>query len=565
MKKAVRVVGGSRVAKCLVTVVAMSMIDAAVAQVAPSVSPGAIGGQEQREREQREREQRLQEQIRTPQITTQGSRSTTPASEEKNIPVEKFVVDSSSLLSVEAIDKVLAPLRGKKVSLADLQRAVVAINALYDEKRQSTARAFLPPQTIKDGIVQIRLVESRVGKVKISGNKYLDQDYVARRLTLQSGDLTQIPVLEDDLVRFNKLNESQLRASVVAGEQFGTTDVDVTVQEPSRMRGSIFADNGGRSTVGSARAGFSARAANLAGISDTLQAAGTFSEGSKNYSLSYSLPVNRNDLRLDMSYSQGGIKIIDGPFQPLDITGSSSDATIGLTQPLMVTLADQWSVYGRFSARKSISKFGGFEQQNQDLRVWSFGGTGEHRSDKVSWIIDQFIGNGMKYWGGEENFTYYRGNATHMATLSDRWQMVTRGGWQLTDTRFLPASEQFQIGGMNSVRGFSEGLLSGRSGYFLSMEWRFGGGLKAYMERDASAPSFQGAIFIDHGGAFPYRAGNQKEVGRDDFLTGAGLGVLMDWKKLNVRAYVAHPINKNPAELDQKSPRAHVIATLSFD
>ena len=124
---------------------------------------------------------------------------------------------------------------------------------------------------------------------------------------------------------------------------------------------------------------------------------------------------------------------------------------------------------------------------------------------------------------------------------------MLRGGLQFSDTRFLPASEQFQIGGAYTVRGFSEGLLSGRSGYFGSVELRLAQSLAEYMQESAMPPSLQWVAFIDHGGALPYRPGILKRSRQDDFLTSAGVGVLFELgKRFSGRLSVAQPIHGNP-------------------
>lgn len=532
--------------------------------IPPSISPGAVQSGERAQREEQRREELIQQAPQAPAVTTPATPAASAASEVKNIRVERFQVDSSQILSASEIDSVLAPLRGQTVSLADLQAAVVQINKLYDARRALTARAFLPPQTVRDGVVQIRLVESRTGRLQVQGNQSLASDYVSERLTLSQDSLMSIPTLEEDIARFNRLNATQLRASVVAGEKFGTTDVQITVIEPPRNQFQFYVDNAGRDTTGNARAGFSARSNNLAGLSDSAIFNGTVTEGSHSFGLSYSLPVTRNDLRLDLSASTGEIRIIDGPFQPLDITGKSQDATIGLTQPLLTKLDRSWSTYARFSARESVSRFGGVEQLNEDLRILTFGLAGDRLGDRSSWYLDQFVSVGLTGLGGESDFLYYRMAGNRLDRVSDSFQLVTRASLQLSDTELLPSSELFQVGGAYTVRGFSEGLLSGRNGYYVSAELRYGQGTQAYFESGADAPRVQWLGFIDHGAAFPYRPGILKEVGSNDFLTGVGAGVMFDWKTFSGRLVLAAPLDKNPAELHYAPWRAHAYFSITL-
>ena len=530
------------------------------------VSPGAIQQQQQQELERRQQEQRIQQRPEAPEISVPRGGPAAPASTTTRFRVEAIVIDRSDILARAQIDAIVGPLQGRTVSLAELQQAVDAINALYDAGRHATARAILPPQTISQGRVRIRLVEARVGDVRVGGVEAMQPAFITERINLEADELLSVPALESALVRFNRLHQTRLRAGVVAGSKFGTTDVEITAVEPPRTKFSLFFDNAGRDTVGEARAGLNARFANLLGRSDTLQFVTTHTAGSENYALSYSVPVHENDLRLELSASRGDIKIIDGPFEPLDITGDSSDYSAGLTYPLLVTLEDMWSLYGRLSARSSASEFGGFEQESLNLRVLTMGLAGERQTDTSAWYIDNALATGITHFGGERSFLYYRGSATRFERLNERFQLLLRGGLQATSTQILPASELFQIGGAYTVRGFSEGLLSGRNGYFMSAELRIGRTLEEYQAADPGAPVVHGIVFLDHGGALPYRPGILKESTHDDYLTSVGVGLLFDFSdRITGRLVLGQPLRGNPAELHDRRPRAHVSLNFALN
>lgn len=530
------------------------------------VSPGAIQQQQQQELERRLLEERIQKRPAAPDISVPGGAPGMPGAMEKTIRVEKIVVDPSAILPKEKIDAIIAPLEGQTVSLNDLQGAIDALNALYAEGGHATARAILPPQTIKDGEVRIRLIEARVGDVRLKGVEALDPAFITERVQLEAGELLSVPALESALVRFNRLNETKLRAAVVAGSKFGTTDVELTAVEPQRSKFSLFFDNAGRDTVGETRGGLNARINNPLGRSDALQFIATRTEGAENYALSYSVPLNVNDLRLDLSASNGHIRIVDGPFEPLDISGHSSDVTAGLTYPLRVSLQEMWSLYGRLSARESASEFGGFEQESLDLRVLTFGLSTERQNEDSAWYLDNALAVGITQLGGDESFVYYRGSATRFDRLGERMQLLLRGGLQLSENRFLPASELFQIGGAYTVRGFSEGLLSGRNGYFVSAELRIGRTPDEYQAAGPGAPILHGIVFLDHGGALPYRPRGLEQSTVDDYLTSAGVGVLFDFsQRVTGRVVVAQPLRGNPAELHDRRPRAHVSLNIALN
>ncbi len=534
-----------------------------------AVDPPDAGAVHRLEREQLERllqERRLLQQPVQPEISVPSAPAPSEASRVRNIPVKSFELNESAILSAGEIRAVLAPYEGKTLSLADLFEAVAGLNKLYADKNMPTARALLPPQEIRDGVVKIRLVEARVGAIKVGQVSQVSPEFIQQRLTLVSGELMSVSRLESDLQRFNRLHEVQLRASVQPGLKTGETDIQLEAAEPKRYQYSLFADNAGRYTVGEERVGLTARVAGLTGRGDSLMFTGTLAEGADSYALAYALPLNPDDLKLDIAYSQGGIKVVDGGFVPLDVSGTSSDFSVGLSQPVLVDAQRLWSLYGRMAVKESVSKFGGAEQLNMDLTVLTAGASGEYQSDSSSWNLDVNLNQGLRGLGSESSFTALRANAAWLKRLNLRAQSILRGGLQISPTSLIPASEQFQLGGGSSVRGYSEGLLSGRNGYLISGELRYAlQNPEDYLTRSPNTPLLTGFVFLDHGGAFPYRPRPLKDATGDDYLTGAGVGLLVDWKsRVSGRLAVGWPLRQNAAEAVEREPRLHAFVSISF-
>ncbi|MGE0335315.1 MAG: ShlB/FhaC/HecB family hemolysin secretion/activation protein, partial [Gammaproteobacteria bacterium] len=79
--------------------------------------------------------------------------------------------------------------------------------------------------------------------------------------------------------------------------------------------------------------------------------------------------------------------------------------------------------------------------------------------------------------------------------------------------------------GQYTVRGFREGLLIGDSGYLASVELRAPLPVERWLGAGAQgfAGRFDGKVFLDHGGAFPFKGAGQG-IGAEDYLTAAGFG-----------------------------------------
>lgn len=537
---------------------------AAAAQNVPNA-----GSAQRLEREQIERlreDQRLQQAPARPQISVPSAPAAPQASQTRNIQVKGFKVDASEILSPQELGTALAEFENRTLSLADLFQAVDKINRLYDQKQMPTARAFLPPQDIADGVVTIRLVEARLGEIRLSESRAASPDFVRDRLSLKPADLMSTQQLEADLARFNRLHDTQLRAAVQAGNSPGTTDVLLEVIEPNRAQFTLFADNSGRKTTGEERIGASLRLVGVTGNADNLNLSAVTSRGSSSYSAAYALPVTRNDLKLDLALSRGNINVINGAFVPLDIGGRSREFSLGLTQPLVAEPTSLWNLYARAARKTSVSDFGGVAQKPVESMVVSLGVSGEAQREGSAWTLDINANQGVKDLGGEVGFFVLRANAAWLGRFGTRTQLVLRGGLQYSPTNLLPSGEQFQLGGSASVRGYPEGLLSGRRGYLSSVELRY-----ALLDPGAAATSqststqLTGLLFLDHGGAFPFRPAPLGDVTRDDFLTSVGFGVTADWSRsANARVVIGWPLRTNPADAKPRRPRIHATLSYSF-
>jgi hemolysin activation/secretion protein len=70
-------------------------------------------------------------------------------------------------LSNEELQSITAPYIGRDVTLGDLEGLAQAITARYKERGYFLAQAIVPVQTVRDGIVEISVIEGRLGKVDV--------------------------------------------------------------------------------------------------------------------------------------------------------------------------------------------------------------------------------------------------------------------------------------------------------------------------------------------------------------------------------------------------------------
>ena len=523
----------------------------------PQISPGGIYKHEENTWRELLREQ--EEAPSSPEIETptqeSPSKKNAPDQHQKTFKVKRFEVSSSELLTDKEIASIIKPNENKDLSTSEIKQVVDDFNELYAKKGHPTARAFLGSKKIRNGIVKIRLVEAKVGKLQIKGREDISADFIRKRVDHHKGETLSVPKLEEDLIRFNRLTEANVRAKLAPGASFGTTDIVLDIIEPKPYQLSLFADNAGRKTVGRFRQGAYFKAPNILGRNDPLSIIADRSRGSHSYSLSYSVPLNAQGLRLETSWSDSEIEVVESPYEHLDITGDFSELTIGLLYPFFVNTKAHWSAYTRFSRSWSESYSQGIKQQDLTLDIYTVGVTGSIYDNNGRWHTEQSLHLATE----EKDVFYYSGSLTRWQRLTDRFTMLMSCAAQYAPAeRALPSSEQFQVGGSNTVRGFSEGALGGKSGYYVNLElrhplWRTSDGMLS----DKAGDSLEGFAFIDHGAAFPFR-GDNGNTHHEDFISSAGLGTRLNISnRITGRLAFGFYLDKNERDPDPEFPWIH--------
>jgi len=516
---------GLAVSLFTLSVTTVSAVD--LGAVNPGIDPGSLNRSQQ---DTREYYDLLQEEREGPSpldepVIDQEAEPVAPepAAGARTILIKRFDVSPSVVLSPEEIAAVTDKYLNRKLDINQLMGVVNEINVLYATKAKVIARAVLPKQKVSGGVIKIKLIEASLGKIRVEGNEHTRDSYIQDRISLQPGELIRLDLLEDDLITYNRWNGMTLKGGLIPGEEYGTTDITLHANEGQQYIVNVFADNAGRETVGRNRVGVTAQVASLFGLRDRLFLGATFSEGSKNAWGSYDIPIHRSGTRIGVAYNFGDIKIIEGPLEPLNVTGESSNTGITLTQPITAKRTYDWDTQLSYIHKTSDSYFDSVKLVNTtaddlvlgtNLRFFDQGGT---------WLTSHAVTFGQSDSVKGRDYFIYIGSLVRLQYFRNASSLIFRSRWQLSDTNDLPSFDQILIGGVASVRGYTEGLLAGDAGYALSVEY-------AYPLRFAKGWSQRANVFtfLDTAAAFPFRGDDGPSHKSEDFLTSVGAGLDFD-------------------------------------
>jgi hemolysin activation/secretion protein len=452
------------------------------------------------------------------------------------------------------LNPIVQPFEGRALTLEQLREVADAITQLYLNQGYITSRAILVDQEISNGIVEIRVLEGSLQEIQIEGTRRLNANYVRSRVQLGAKTPLNTAQLEDQLrlLRADPLFEN-VEASLRAGSRVGQSILIVRVVEANPFEGNVGIDNYSPPSVGSERLGLNLLYRNLTGNGDAIATSyyHTTRSGADNLDVTYRLPVNAMNGAVQLRGSFNWNKVVESDFSFFDIQGESQLYEISFQQPLVRTPREEFSLSLGFSYQNSKALAGPFpispganSEGFTTTSVIKFGQDYVRRDVRGAWSLRSLFSFGIDAFGATTNpspepdgrFVSWLGQVQRVQVLNENNFLIVGTDIQLTPDTLLP-SQQFVIGGGQSLRGYRQNIRAGDNGVRFSVEDRI------TLQRDESgAAIFQLAPFFDAGVVWNV-SDNPNPLPSQDFLAGLGLGLI--WEpvpRLNVRLDYGYPL-----------------------
>lgn len=436
-----------------------------------------------------------------PEQILQPSSPTTPAAPEASpgklpgtITINEFKFEGNTAFSSKELAKVTQRFINHPITFAELLEARSAITQYYIDKGYVTSGALIPPQTLDAGVVTIQIVEGRLEDIRVNGLHRLNPNYVRSRVALGTQKPLNVPRLLETL-RLLQLNPliANLSAELSAGSQPGTSLLTLTVKEADTFNTQIIANNDRPPSIGSFRRGVQFTEANLLGLGDGLSFTYGNTDGSNDYNVSYTVPVNPRNGTLNFSYINTPSRVIEPPFDILNIRASSRYYDLTYRQPVSQTPSEEFALSLTLSRRESRTVFLGNNIDPEELPFPSPGADENGRttvnalrftqeytkrgSQQVIAARSQFsfglgiLDSTVNSTSPDARFFSWRGQAQWVRLLAPDTLLLVRGDVQVANRPLLPI-EQYGLGGRETLRGYRQDILLTDNGANLSAELR---------------------------------------------------------------------------------------------
>lgn len=403
-------------------------------------------------------------------------------------------------------------------------------------------------------MAKIQVLEGKVERIEVVGVNALNPDYVRSRTELGLGTPLNANNLEDQLrlLRADP-NFTSVDVSLKAGSTSGLSILTITVVEANQFAGSVSFDNFSAPAVGSERIGAGLSYRNLFGMGDVFTANyyRTTTGGSNQYDFGFSVPVNPMNGTVSLRFAPSNYRITQSPFDAFNIRGNSEVYAVTYRQPLIRSLREEFALslgyeYQRgqtFLFNDLAVPFGIGAEADGTSRtsVFKFGQDYTSRDTEGLWSLRSQFSLGTGLFGAtyvtspSAAFLSWLGQIQRVQVLGTDTILIGSLDTQLSADPLLP-SQQFVIGGGQSVRGFRQNVRSGDNGIRLSLESRF-----VMARNEEGRTIIQLAPFIDLGTVWN-NSRNLNVLPNQNFLAGGGLGVIFEpIKRLNLRLDFAIP------------------------
>ena len=485
-------------------------------------------------------------------------------------------ISGATVYSSSQLQAIFSPYYHHEITLAKLLVLVDTVTNKYRNDGYILSKAYLPPQEIKGGIVQVNVIEGYIHQVEVTGKpQWVDPVVLKYGKKVQNIIPLQIADLEYYMLLMNDLPGTDVKSVLVPSKkQIGAADLHL-VTEFHLLQGSIAYDNFSSRYLGPREVTLGAQVNSLfrSGDSNLLRAiASPNTREMKYFQFTNDQPLGSSGGRFNL----GGYYTQTAPessLESLEVVGRSQYAYMGVNYPVIRSRTKNFTLQGMFNYSNTKSTILSAPFYNDRVRYLNLSGQFE-RAD--SWRGINLLGLGVQKGldilnastsgdlsrpDGRANFTLFTANAMRLQGIVNRLSLLAAVQGQTSLVPLL-AGQQFGFGGSEYGRGYDPSEIVGDRGLAGKFELRLDTNPEWVLLK-----STQFYIFYDIGVVWNIDTTNQAaKVSASSAGYGVRFGII---KNVNANLYMAKPLTKTVASLvavgqSGWGPRGFFSINLSF-
>lgn len=274
--------------------------------------------------------------------------------------IDDISVEGVTLFSSDKIAAVTDPYLGQCLGIKEFNEIVKKISNLYLAQGYVTSRAYVQPQNLKDGLLEVLVVEGRLESLvpADADGEGLSDRQLRWAFPADSNEPLNLRDLEQGLENLNRLSQNHASMDLEPGQQPGYTRVVVKNQRSRGLTGGVGVNNSGSEATGETLGSVHASWDNPTGSNDNVYLSLSHAldapslSKSESYSLSYTIPHNYLLYRLSVSsfdYQQ----LVQGSAVDFITSGSSASQSLSVDYLIYRGQKDKFTIASSLTRKDS--------------------------------------------------------------------------------------------------------------------------------------------------------------------------------------------------------------------
>lgn len=450
------------------------------------------------------------------------------------------------------IDKILNKHKSKNRTLKEIKLIIKELKDEYKEMGYTLVDIQLPKQTIKNGVIFLKVDIAKVGNISVEGEKNYSKKFITDGLKKKKGDLLNHQEMLKSLLLLNDYDSLKVNSFLKKSSLKNSTDIVLNVEDEKPLHVNTWYDNLGSEDTSKNRFGVEFFYGNLFKDGDEVSINPVLSfapSKTEFFSSNYSLPINNMHTKLNFGFLYANY-LAGGDFTDLSSDGNTHIYSFGLSHPFVRSITNRVDLSMNYSQKYAKNYLLDKISSDEDIGLfdasllWQNYGVDFTSSLYVSLFKGALSSSSIESRVFEDR-DFYKANMQYMYSkaLNEKLNLVYILNGQYSQDRLSP-TEMFSIGGLTTVRGFKSGYKLGDSGFFTSFE-------ALYKFDFDTKKSLQVGVFCDYGSVYI----NKPVAGEDkhSFLFGAGVETILNINdKYSGRLSLGYPISASDDNYEEE-------------
>jgi len=493
-----------------------------------------------------------------------------PAVGGPKVELQSVRISGNTLFSTEALLGELGDVKGQRLDMAGLNALAAKIESVYRADGYPFTQVYLPAQDLKDGVLQMVVLEGRYGVISAAGKGDLPAgaqpflDY-----GLKQGDPIQNQALERALLILDDQPGMKIRPVIKPGAAQGEADLTVNVERSSYTSGEVGFDNTGARSTGAYRLHGQLDINSPFRYGDKISLNGMLTDEQMWLgSVDYITPIGASGLRGQIGYAHTSYQL-GAQFSALDAVGIANVTSAKLSYPLVRSqatnvlvsvglqhkaLQDDYRAAGvvRNKSSNGIPLTVQFDKRDALLGGGVTYGMFSALSAKLTLDDASAAGDALTAQSAG-SYSKLNMDIARIQSVAGNFSLYGRYSGQWANKN-LDASEKFNLGGFYGVRAYPLGEGSSDKGWLAQLEARYAiGNVTPFIFYDAGKA---------HTNAQPWDASSTAERN----VAGGGVGVRAIYSGWSLESTLAWRSKGGAAtsDTDDRNPRFFFVLGRKF-